>query len=134
MEVLKKLKKELKYNNVNNFLISYHCNEDDKSLMSFLDDLKNIKDLKRYLKRVLNNTNKEKDFLVLRNKFLILINVFGEDGVKEIGIQYFSEDTSLQEHYFTLYYYFVRKKYSNINKKFLRWCYSKDNYKHVNYI
>jgi hypothetical protein len=69
----------------------------------FENDCKVIYELQKLLKRVINGY--KIDYLLLINKYIILRNVFGIQGIILIAIEYFSETEKLFEYFCSVVYY-----------------------------
>lgn len=99
--------KNFNKNNIDKTLMVLYENHENNSLIEFKKDIKSIKLLRKYIKRFI--VSKEySDFLILRNNFILLYNIFGWDGMDYIGKTYFND---LYSYYSTICFFEIEKNF-----------------------
>lgn len=118
--MLHKIKKIYKTKEIDQVLLDLYQNSNTDSMNEFIEDCTKIRDLKKSIKRLINDYNS--DFRIIKNNYILLRNIFGIQGIVYISITYFSEDEILFEYFSSLPYFFDEVQICNrMSKKFLKW-------------
>ena len=87
-------------------------------IFQFNSDVNIIADVKKLLKSVLNGNNI--NYLILKNRFIFMKNIFGMEGIVYISVEYFSENEFLFEYFCSMVFIFGGFKISNrMSEKFI---------------
>jgi hypothetical protein len=107
-----------------NLLKLYH-NYEGNDLNGFIEDSNVIIELQKLLKKIINGY--EVNMQLLTNKYILLKNIFGIQGLVYIAVNYFSENEKLFEYFCSLVYYLDDIQISNrMNTQFLEFLKEKD--------
>jgi len=120
-ELFCKIKKVIKSPDIDRNLLKLYKDPDGNgSLGEFTEINSNIVQLRRSIKKIINGY--DVPFKLIYNKFTILKNVYGIDGIVFLSIEYFAEDDVIYESFNSIVYYFTGIKISNrMSSYFLGW-------------
>ena len=110
-DIVQKIQKKFKIYSFDDNLLSFYQNPETNSLNEFQEDLKIINDLRKTLKKYTNGY--DVPFLSIYNKYTLIKNVFGKEGLTYIACNYFSEDESLFSAFCSLIWYFDKIRLDN---------------------
>jgi hypothetical protein len=125
MALKSKIEKLFSVTKVDKNLLKMYNNYKGNDLNSFIEDCNVIIELKKLLKKIINNY--EINMQLLTNKYILLKNIFGVQGLVYIAVNYFSENEKLFEYFCSLVYYLDDIQISNrMNTQFLEFLKEKD--------
>lgn len=120
MSLLSTLRKRLNVDAIDDKLLSLYKNPDSTSINEFSQDCVHIHTLRKMLKKIING--QKIPYIYIRNRYRILYNIFGIEGIIFMCVEYFSENEYVFEYYCSLVYFFNDLKISNrMSKNFLEW-------------
>jgi hypothetical protein len=119
------LERALRRQSIDQELLKFYNNLENDSLSEFHEDCQAIIDLRKELRKWINK--RRVTYLSIRNKYILLRNVFSILGLIHIGINYFAEDEKLFECFCSLLWHFDRIRLDNwLSDNFIKYLQQND--------
>jgi hypothetical protein len=118
MALKSKIERLFGVSKIDKHLLKLYNNYEGNNLNDFTEDCNVIIELQKLLKKIISGY--EVNMQLLSNKYILLKNIFGIQGLVYIAVNYFSENEKLFEYFCSLVYYLDEVQISNrLNSSFL---------------